>query len=739
MKNTGIDFLQEELFIRGVDSLNLVSKADAADLLIVDANFKDWPKGMKPLLTKYPLPGKADSYRVLSHDGQVYIQGRDFRGTLFGIGFFLRKVNFTQGLEWKGHSTSVQPYKDIRGHQLGYRNTANSYDAWTVDEYEQYIKDLIVFGSNAVEIIPFHEDSPIHFTLSNWDMNIEISKICNKYNLDYWMWAPIQFDLNDGEKSEAYLQKADSFYRELPRLDAIFVPGGDPGSNPPELVLPMMKKMADLAQKYHPHAKLWLSMQGFKPEETQYVYDFLDEDHTAWMDGLVAGPSSPPMSETRAAIASEYKLRHYPDITHTVRCQYPNWWWDPVFNFTLGREPVNPQPLRYQNIFLHTADYTDGFITYSDGMHDDLNKMIWSGLGMERESDILELVRDYANYFIDSQQSDDIADALMALETNWDGAAKYNGSINSTLALFEAINERGQLDEVWEAWRWKMYLMRAYYDAFQRKRFIYEEKLEGQANEVMMKSGTLSSEVVIDSVYHILEKSKKKFKKDPWRNKIYHLGDDLFEVIGYQPSVPLYQARNPERSGVIEFIDRPLNNKWWIEDEFEKMAEWKEADKIARLKTIGSWENPGPGSFYDDIGNIYKSNHVVKITAPQNDALLELSENPGFDWWESGYSKARLAWMINMNWPKAMKYGGLDINAQYSIRMTGVGQIQTIADGEELKFIEERIKTGEVVEISVPKKLTADGKLTITWKELEESHLNWRYQSRLNEVWLIKN
>ncbi len=39
------------------------------------------------------------------------------------------------------------PAYRLRGHQLGYRPKTNSYDAWDLPVWEQYIRDLAVFGA----------------------------------------------------------------------------------------------------------------------------------------------------------------------------------------------------------------------------------------------------------------------------------------------------------------------------------------------------------------------------------------------------------------------------------------------------------------------------------------------------------------------------------------------------------------------------------------------------------------
>ncbi|MFO0958147.1 MAG: hypothetical protein U0800_12090 [Isosphaeraceae bacterium] len=51
-------------------------------------------------------------------------------------------------------------------------------------------------------------------------------------------------------------------------------------------------------------------------------------------------------------------------------------WLDPAIGFTLGREAINPRLLQYAPIHNHLAPYTAGFLSYSDGVHDDVNKVV---------------------------------------------------------------------------------------------------------------------------------------------------------------------------------------------------------------------------------------------------------------------------------------------------------------------------------------------------------------------------
>ena len=130
-------------------------------------------------------------------------------------------------------------------------------------------------------------------------MNVRMSEICQRYAQDYWLWTPADFDLNDREKREEALREHDGLYRACPRLDAVFVPGGDPGDNPPELVLSFLEDLARRLLAHHPRAKVWLSLQGFRGERAEVVYRYLDEKRPDWFGGIVCGPSSPSIEATR--------------------------------------------------------------------------------------------------------------------------------------------------------------------------------------------------------------------------------------------------------------------------------------------------------------------------------------------------------------------------------------------------------------------------------------------------------
>lgn len=692
------------------------------------------------------IPGvNAEGYRIRveskSGAALVRIEGVDARGALYGAGHLLRLI------EWGAKRVDLpvplditsSPAYPIRGHQLGYRATANSYDAWTPAQYEQYIRELAIFGANAVENIPAQDDrsSPVMKT-SRGEMNRAMSLICRRYGMDYWIWLPVDFDLKDpgGERSASMLKWFEQYLRDTPELTGVFVPGGDPGHNPPELLLPYLAQMAGLMRPAHPKARIWLSMQGFDTRKAEYVYQYIERESPDWLAGLVAGPSSPPVDGTRRRLPSKYKLRLYPDITHNKICQFQVPELDQAIALTLGREAVNPRPVEYARIHNWYAPYSDGFISYSDGAHDDVNKNVWSALAWDPARGVRDILAEYARFHFGPDVARDAVDAILALERNWRGPLAENGAVEGTLLQWRRLEVKAP--QLAGNWRWQMLLLRAYYDAHARRRLLQDSALEKQANAVLAQAGATGAGSAMTEAMRILDRAAAEPVSADLRARIFDLCERLYQSIGLQTSVARYQASGAERGAVLDFVDLPLNNRWWLEDEFARIRKFdSEAEKIRRLEAIAAWEDPGPGSFYDNVGNLSKAPRLVN---PGVDPIEpeDVRIEPLFWWWDQGRSRARLSWQATM-WPRALVYEGLDPNASYIVRSAGYGKALLRIDGERAAPFADGTKMGDIKEFNVPSNSLKDRKLVLTWDiPDDEGHLNWRQRSRLAEVWLIR-
>jgi len=209
---------------------------------------------------------------------------------------------------------------------------------------------------------------------------------------------------------------------------------------------------------------------------------------------------------------------------------------------------------------------------------------------------------------------------------------------------------------------------------------------------------------------------------------VFDYCEALWKSIGAQTSVKKYNASGPERGAILDFIDYPLNNRWWLADEFDKIRKMStEQEKLERLDVIRTWENPGPGSYYDNVSDLSKGPRVKTRTEDATDVA----------WWDSGMSRKRLSTQLFQNFPR-LEYADLDPNGRYVIRIAGFGEALVRADGERLEPTVYNKGLEEFKEFLVNRKYVSDGKLVITFDQPEESKLNWRQQSKVCDVWLLK-
>jgi len=674
---------------------------------------------------------KEEGYHLRSEEKEggvkVSISAIDGRGLLFGVGKFLRMLEWKKGevIFPKNVNITSSPAYAMRGHQIAYRALANSYDAWTPEIYDQYIRDLALFGTNSIELIPTVGRGPL-MKYDPLEMIITVSEICDKYDLDFWFMTGVEMDLSDVTKRDEVVARHKKVIDLTPRLDGLFFSGGDPGISHPKFVMPLLEKLAVVLNKKHPEAKVWFSLQDFDEEEIDYFFDYINSNMPEWFGGLVNGPASPWMSDSRERLPEKYKLRHYPDITHSCRSQFPVSWWDPAFGRTLGRECPNPQPVYYSLLHNWFAPYTDGFITYSDGMHDDLNKFIWSAKGWNPDADIREILMDYARFFFRPDLAESVADGILGLEKNWEGALVYNGSVETTLSFWENMDK--EAPELDFNWRWQLYQLRSKYDAYIRRRVIYERSLEVEVNKTLSEAVSTGADSAISKSLAILNFAISDPISSDLRNEIEDLGLDLFNSIGFQTSVKKYNAHSLNRGAIIDYLDMPMNNRFWLEDEFKKIQKLStEEEKLNRLDVIRNWENPGDGSFYDDIGTLDRSTHLVRGEGLNTDPTMERNPNPGFWYWDEGFNRLRLSWLVSMDRPVAVVYEDIDSTSEYDVHVTGyrVAKIQINGEWVEPFIFNEEV--GSIIEYHVPSKAVKSGKITLNWGDPE-----------ITEVWLIK-
>src|SRR5665213_4161901 len=107
----------------------------------------------------------------------------------------------------------------------------------------------------------------------------------------------------------------------MPKLDEVFVPGGDPGDLQPDVLFNWLEKLAPVLHKYHPNAKIWVSPQNNRSgKATSEWYDAFYarvNRNYPWFGGVVFGPwVRTPIETIRKIVRKDIPIRRFPDITH---------------------------------------------------------------------------------------------------------------------------------------------------------------------------------------------------------------------------------------------------------------------------------------------------------------------------------------------------------------------------------------------------------------------------------------
>ena len=761
-----VQVLREEIAKRTQLLLPVVTKhpdeGQPVIYILTDDRESKLPKALRELLNTVAVPGN-EGFRliVLKQQNAVLITARDARSVLYGVGRFLRKADMRPGalLLPENLVLSTAPKYPIRGHQLGYRPKTNSYDAFSVKQFDQYIRDLALFGANSIEIMPPRtddDDSSVHMQLPSAKMMVEQSRIAKSYGLDVWMWYPnMGPDYTNRDSLRKEMQERIEVFAALPKLDHLFVPGGDPGDLEPDVLFDWLGKIAVALRPFHPNAKIWVSPQVFRPNK-KWFDDFFKHINSGypWLGGVVFGPwVKIPLPELRKMVNENIPIRRYPDITHSLSCQYPVPDWDVAYAMTLGRECVNPRPEDEKHIHNLLAPYASGSLSYSEGTNDDVNKFIWSDQDWDPQTPVIETLRDYSRLFMDAAVTETAAQGIMDLEANLRGSLLTNEKVEQTLRQWQHLEKQAS-PELIKNFRFQMCLLRAYYDAYIQRRLIREKALEMHAREVLENATQETVSLAIIQAKMILEKTTEESAGQALKEKCMVLADSLFSSIGAQLTIEKHGAM-PGRGNFIDNIDIPLNNAPWLLDQ---LAVWEkiedDAERLTKIKAMLHRTDPGPGGFYDHFGSVQSKYRVVADKTWEEDPGSLQSPRISFgvgvigeEWVHEvrsqGFSgqTTPAAWMSQINTlydtPLKIRYDKLDTTATYKMRITYTGRFRSkqklVANGNIL--IHDFIQTGEkpVYEFDIPKEATSGGEVTFTW-----TCGDGQRGSQVTEIWLMR-
>src|SRR5206468_8952495 len=172
-----------------------------------------------------------------------------------------------------------------------------------------------------------------------------------------------------------------------------------------------------------------------------------------------------------------------------------------------------------------------------------------------------------------------------------------NEQVYSTLEQFQSM-ERAATPQDTGNWRFQQALYRAYYDAYTRRRLLYENAAEAEAMDKLRAAKQAGAATAMAEAEARLDRPASDRVARDWRARVFELAEALFQSIRMQLSVERYKAIATDRGATLDTIDYPLNNRAWLKERFTELrALASDAGRREKINEILNWTNPGPGGF----------------------------------------------------------------------------------------------------------------------------------------------
>lgn len=674
-----------------------------------------------------------EAFRIDRQGNAIIIRAKATRGLVYGAGWVLRHAD---GLQLRLDAPVVEhPRQAIRGTQIGYRSKNNSYDAWTPAMLRRRIEDFALWGANRIQIIaPRSDDAPTSplMPVPPEQVVAAMSRPAAALGLDVAIFYPVLDDYDGGAADATEAARLDALLRSLPRVDALYIPGGDPGHTSPARLFPLARRLASVLRARFPRAELLLSTQGFDAARLDAFYAQLAQQ-PRWLSGIFVGPQTRESVTTHLRrIGGRYPVELYPDTAHAMQAQLPVPDWHPAFALTQGREPVNPRPAAMRAAFDHLSPGTRGAVSYSEGVNDDWNVHQWLALGWNADSE-LNIATQYARFYL----GDPALAAIPAmLEANWRGDPADNVGIDATLVAVERIKST--------SWQADLYRYRAVYDALVRARLMGARARQAEALYTLRQTPGIGPDAAVAGARFAYARADGE-RVATLHQRLVVLADRLWAKAGMQLSVERHGASDWRRGASLDRAMIDLNDRVAVErDMATALALATQAEQVKALVAIGDRWGMADFALYDDLGDPGNEPHLVRgpgypddpqLWRSAIDGVAEHSPDEGWRMAELSYAEALY------EQPLTLHYEGLEKDRAYRLRYTWAGEdyvlpLTLTANGTPLPAPPVRSSNPQRVELAIPQALTARGTLDLSWTRPPGVGGGGRGR-QIAEVWLI--
>ncbi|WP_260923285.1 hypothetical protein [Novosphingobium sp. 9] len=257
--------------------------------------------------------GLGEGYRIRREGHGFMVSASQRRGYVYAAGWLLSHLHGAM-LDWN-EPVDEHPALAVRGDQIGIRAKNNSFDAWTPAMLARHVDDLALMGANRIQLVgPVSDDagaSPLA-PVPAMDAILATAREAKALGLEVALYQPLLRDYAKPGADAAELATFTDLIDRFPALDAVYFPGGDPGNTHPDILFPLLAKLAVPLRARFPKAELLVSTQGFD-EAGFLAFVAQIRKRPSWLSAVFVGPQTRgSIARHRELIDPYYPLELYP-------------------------------------------------------------------------------------------------------------------------------------------------------------------------------------------------------------------------------------------------------------------------------------------------------------------------------------------------------------------------------------------------------------------------------------------
>jgi hypothetical protein len=588
------------------------------------------------------------------------------------------------------------------------------------------------------------------------------------------------------EARKALLAQWDEIFKKHPGADIVRFKGGDPGGCRCPKCTPWGKTFIHLCEdlsaiwhKYHPNSLIEIANQNLDNAGDKYIFDYLNEKPRTWLWAICYAPGSNAMdryfrSEQREDLFAypgtgpinrylreilnnipKYQvIDFFSDTTHWYSSEFALPHCEPHLVAVYGRRTFHVRPRQLYSIFQAIMPFSVGDRPYSEGIFDECNQYLWSRLLWNPHLSVDDVMMEYCKLNFGPAAAPEMMQAIYQLEDNLQAPLATNQGIDRFYILVKSAGFKIPAHIMRHDARWRLYMQKAALDKYVQLELRRQLDLRDRATRAIQHA-VATGNADAAAAAAILDEPQETAEMAVLHAEAERLARELADL---DPAEGRLTQTDSHYTGahfiLLPETDHETYQEWerykcrlnldfvslgWMRRYMQRAQKAEGAERLRLLQQMVSYEDPGPGGFYDDLGDLERQPHLVSGETPDTVRGLDPENRPSVN---------TIAYSRGTGKGVTLRYEGLDPEAQYKVRLTlvaprmpggsrrwgGETKEHVVANGKYVaRDVVVPVYTAQQFEYDIPQDITREGILELSLENATPGR-----PTVASEVWLIK-